>query len=172
MAELSSRQRRNQPQTTLPKPGPGPVSSDCLAEVQAAMGAAGRDNAARQAEAARWMDHGPASPTVSGDRQPTKASHAGHVGDVFGQGVHPAASPPGELWRQPERLPPMPPGPVPVSTSLHRPALTPGWWLATDAKPAGPLGPLYVSIDQPGGRRSRSGGILAAIRRWFKGGGE
>src|SRR6266516_2851394 len=165
MAQLSPRQLRNQKgQTALPKPGPGPVPSDCLAEVQAAMGAAGRDNAARQADAAKWMDHGPTSPTVSGDRQPTKASHSAHVGPVLGMGTHPGANPPGvaAVERQPDRLSPMPPPPAPVAASTIRPALSTGWWWASDSAPSARPGPLYVSA---GGPARRSGGLLARLAR-------
>ena len=171
MAQLSPRQLRNQKgQTALPRPVPGPVPSDCLSEVRAAMGAAGRDNAARQSDAARWMDHGPAAPAVSGDRQPTKVSHAGHVGAILGQGVHPAASPPGELWRQPERLPPMPPPPAPMAVAATRPALATGWWHGR--RPA-EGGPEFVAISpEIAGPDRRSGGLLARLARWFKGGGE
>jgi hypothetical protein len=172
MASLAPRQERNQPQTTVPRPGPGPVSSaaDMLAEVRAAMGASMAANTARQADASRWMDAPLTEPAPSGDRGPAHPSHSGYTGPaVFGVGSHPGQDLLPEIPRA--RLPSMPPPPAPVAASTVRPPLSTGYWQAAHAAaaPSRPARPVYVTVDA-GPRRESFLGRL--VRRLFGGGGK
>jgi hypothetical protein len=146
--------------------GPGPVSSAdaMLGEVRAAMDRSMADNAARQSDAQAWMDHAAAAPVVSGDRQPTREGHAGHVGAVLGVGAHPAED---LLPAKPrDRLPGMPPAPPPVVVSQARPPLEVGWWHGR------PDGPRFVAVSPDLGSEAPAArpGLLARLKQLLKGG--
>jgi len=173
---LSPRQLRNQPGTKeLPAQLPQSSADGLEAAITAAKATSMRDNAKRQAQAKNWMDRGLGNPAPSGDRGPTAASHAGHVGDVLGTGVAPGAEPP--LLPQAQtnnRLPDPPPAPPAVSSSGTRPKGMAGLvfnWRPAPAAVAGPQATTqgvvtYVGVDEPGGR---SGGLVAFVRRLFGG---
>jgi hypothetical protein len=167
---LAPRQKRNQRQTVEPRPGPGPVSSadDLLSEVKRAMGGAMTAHDRRQSAAKAWMDAPLQAPAPSGDRGPTDQSYAGHVGEVLGVGEAPGAAPPLLPEAQTNtRLPDPPPSAPPVVASTTRPKGMAGL-VFNQHQPAaassGPARPIFVSVDEPGGRR---GGLLGAIRRLF-----
>ncbi|HEY5990100.1 MAG TPA: hypothetical protein VIV12_27495 [Streptosporangiaceae bacterium] len=148
--------------------GPGPVSSADVGEVERAMAASMGNSAARSAETRQWLEAPLANPAVSGDRVTARPGESGYVGPVLGVGQHPGAEPPAmvAVERQPQRLPPLPEPPAPVTSSTVRPAYETGFWHRPLQQPDGTL--VYVSADAPA---RRSGGLLSRLARWLRGGG-
>lgn len=149
--------------------GPGPVPSDSLAEVQAAMAKSMADSAARQEQTRVWLARPLTDPQPSGDRVSARPGHAGHVGEVLGVG-----SSPGEdllpVATSNPRLPPAPPPPPKVTSASSRPRLTPGFYFTSHqtARPSSPAQVVFVSVDEPA--PTRQAGVLARLAAWFKGG--
>jgi hypothetical protein len=149
--------------------GPGPVPSDSLAEVQAAMAKSMADSAARQEQTRVWLARPLTDPQPSGDRVSAQPGHAGHVGDVLGLGASPGQDLLPAATSNP-RIPPPAPPPPKVTSSTTRPRLSPGFWFAdhTTTRPASPASVVYVTTDEPA--PAKQAGLLARLAAWFKGG--